>query len=88
MATNINQERLNHLQAYFDNSLVTVELPALHSQTSKGTVIHKFSGVRLGYRFVDGFASVQKKDVYKFRECYSHAIIHDENFINVEGRAK
>ncbi|WP_187292159.1 hypothetical protein [Bacillus sp. 1NLA3E] len=44
--TNINTERLAYLQRYFDNQTVLVEVPTISYQTTKGTVIHRFSGIR------------------------------------------
>jgi hypothetical protein len=74
--TNINSDRLAYLQSYFDNQLVTIEIPAVSSQTTKGTVINRFSGTRCGYTFHNGFAKVQKKDVHLF--LHQHYIIHEE----------
>jgi hypothetical protein len=76
--TNINQDRLQQLQQYFDKQAVTVvEVPAVTSATNKGTVTYRFNGERFGYKFKDGFCkNVQKKDVHLFEG--SHFIIHNK----------
>jgi hypothetical protein len=74
----MSNERIDYLKEYFNNEKVKVEVPVQMTQTSKGMVLHIFSGERLGYRFRNGFSMVLKKDLHLFRENYPHFIIHDD----------
>jgi hypothetical protein len=74
--TNTN-ERLAYLKAHLENQRVKVEVPAQTSITTKGTVIYRFNGTRMGHNFKDGIAHVKKEDVHLFN--HQHYIIHDTN---------
>jgi hypothetical protein len=50
----ITNKRLQYLQDYFNNQLINVEVPAQSSITTRGTVIYRFNGTRMGYVFKYG----------------------------------
>lgn len=74
----MNNERLEYLKSYFkEEELVKVEVPPQIHETRQGRVISYYNDTRCGYKFVDGIAMVQRKDLYKFREDNNYMIIHD-----------
>jgi hypothetical protein len=71
---NNTNDRLTYLQNYFNNQLVKVEVPVQTSITTKGTVIYRFTGKRMGYDFVNGISHVKKEDVHLFEG--QHYVVH------------
>ncbi|WP_409289631.1 hypothetical protein [Peribacillus sp. SCS-37] len=75
----MNTERLNMIKDYYaKQEKVKVEIPYVISETNKGKVIHRFNGRRAGYDFINGIATVERKDLHLFRKQFPHVIIHDE----------
>ncbi|MCP1146159.1 hypothetical protein [Lysinibacillus endophyticus] len=78
MSKSINSDRLKYLKNYFSSEeLVKVECPPFISETTKGRVIHRFEGNRLGYYFREGIAMVSRKDLPLFKQYEPTFIIHD-----------
>lgn len=74
--TNKQDERLQYLQNYFNSQTVKIEVPLQVTKDYRGnSVIHRFNGTRLGAKFVNNIAYVDKADVWKFEG--QHFIIHD-----------
>jgi CO dehydrogenase/acetyl-CoA synthase beta subunit len=76
--SNINQDRLQQLQQFFDNQTVTVEVLPVTIMTNKGQVIHRFNGTRGNYNFKDGICkNVKKSDLHYF-ENQPQFVIHSK----------
>lgn len=73
-----NNDRLDYIRQYFEKqNRVLAEIPASISETTKGKLIRRFDGYRCGYKFVDGRAWIDRKDIHLFKD-YPHILIHDQ----------
>lgn len=79
----MKNERLEYLKSFFaSEELVKVQV------VIKGKPSTYFEGERYGYKFRDGHAMVQRKDLHYFRTHYPDWIINDTQQDNTEGSAE
>ncbi|KQU17810.1 hypothetical protein ASG65_26200 [Bacillus sp. Leaf13] len=74
-----NEDRLQYIRDFYAAQKVVIEIKAHVIETTKGRVIHRYNGTSIGYKFTNGRAEVDRKDLHKFQELYpDHLIIHNE----------
>ncbi|MCK2018860.1 hypothetical protein [Peribacillus frigoritolerans] len=74
-----NEDRLQYIRDFYANQKVKIEIKEHVIETAKGRQVHRYNGTSIGYKFSNGFAEIDRKDLHKFIELYPHhLIVHDQ----------